>query len=280
MVMENMPDDVCKEESDLYFYLMMHRMENEEMQEAALEFTGDPAESVPDEEELYWMERVGNALREEKRRERTGKIRSVSSKAAAVLIAFILAGALASVPVEAVWKQIQHWFLEWKDTFVGISNHIDAKEDQSEHDITDISFAFGYLPEGCYLIDKTVTVGTGDEKVVMYYRYDIYNGKEQIGNIEISPLSGNVYLDDEDAVIEYPEIKGYHDVIYTEKVYTIMGSSELVRKLVAQNDICMISVHTTSEIKEAITKEDEIKILENLKFLGQEKAENEKERSS
>ena len=58
--------------------------------------------------------------------------------------------------VDAIREQLGRWLFNWNNHSVDIANDINSYDDTAQYEIDALSFAFGWLPDGCYLLDRSL----------------------------------------------------------------------------------------------------------------------------
>ena len=121
-----------------------------------------------------------------------------------------------------------------------VSNDVDPYGNTESYSIDNLSFAFGWLPDGCYLLDQSVT----DEQGKMQkYSFQIYWEDVSVGKIEIMERTVQVSLDNENAVMEYLDFEGYHrQFIWKRRMLSLSSRRYIVPFLPKMTDVSCISV--------------------------------------
>lgn len=235
-----------EEKQDYYFYLMMHLMQDSKA-EQLLQQKGS-GKPYP-EHAARILGLAEDHLRKENRKIAFRKVYSIAQKAAVFIVAFLLAGSVVVVNVEAFREVLSNWILHWGQKNMMIVSDMDAAPAETAR----YSCVFGWLPEGCTLV-RTACQETE-------VSYTVYRDNEVAGSIRIMPLDAVQLNDTDDAYIEYPQINGFTETIYFEKDY---GEIELSRRVIAQNADCKVRIDNQIGTENSLGKEEIYRILENL----------------
>lgn len=235
-----------EEKQDYYFYLMMHLMQDSKA-EQLLQQKGSGKPSPEHAARILGL--AEDHLRKENRKIAFRKVYSIAQKAAVFLVAFLFAGSVVVVNVEAFREVLSNWILHWGQKNMMIVSDMDAAPAETAR----YSCVFGWLPEGCTLVRSVYEE--------MEVSYTVYRNNEAAGSIRIMPLDAVQLNDTDGASIEYPQIYGFSEIIYFEKDY---GEIEVSRRLIAQNDDCKIRIDNQIGTVSSLSKEEIYQILENL----------------
>lgn len=253
-----------EEDSDLYFYTMMHRMRRTEAEMFEAEAAAVPTSDQIQKSYARFLEKLSVWTRREKRKKWISETGNFMQRVAVFLLIFFIAAGCTAIQVDAIREQLGRWLLNYSSQSVDISNNIDSSDDRAEYEIASLSFAFGWLPDGCYLIQKQ---GSDDENMGMSCTFKVCRQDETVGEIEIMPSSYNVSLDSEEATIEYPELNGYQQAIYLEKNYSLSSDQPVYyRVLLAQNDECMVYISNYAA-ENGLSRQEIQQIAESIKFM-------------
>lgn len=253
-----------EEDSDLYFYTMMHRMRRTEAETFEAEAAAAPTSDQIQKSYARFLEKLSVWTRREKRKKWISETGNFMQRVAVFLLIFFIAAGCTAIQVDAVREQLGRWLLNRSSQSVDIANDIDSSDDRAEYEIASLSFAFGWLPDGCYLMQESAE---NTENRVSNYLFQVYRKDEMIGEITIMRRSANLSLDSEGATVEYPELEEYQQSIYLEKNYSESSKQPVYqRMLVAQNENCMVYI-SNCNLQNGLSKQDIQQIAENIKFM-------------
>ena len=246
-----------EEDSDLYFYTMMHRMRRTEAEMFEAEAAAVPTSDQIQKSYARFLEKLSVWTRREKRKKWISETGNFMQRVAVFLLIFFIAAGCTAIQVDAIREQLGRWLLNYSSQSVDISNDIDSSDDRAEYEIASLSFAFGWLPDGCTLVRDN------EPKIVA--KYILYQNNEICGWIEFWGLSAVFGYDTEGSIIEYPEFEGYSEAIYVEKQY--FDSPESARSVSAKNQYCVVQITNQMGTEGSLSKEEIYKILENLEIV-------------
>lgn len=262
--MDRALDFALEEDSDLYFYQMMHRMNRMEAEKLEAEAEKNRSSEQLQQSYSRFLERLSDQNRQDRRKQWLTRTGNVFQRVAVFLLAFFIAGSCAALQVDAIREQLGRWLLSWNDRSMTVSNDVDPYGNTESYSIDNLSFAFGWLPDGCYLLDQSVK----DEQGKMQkYSFQIYREDVSVGKIEIMERTVQVSLDNENAVMEYLDFEGYQQAIYLEKTYAESQQPTVYRALLAQNDGCIVYISNTG-LEDGLSKEEITGILEQIHFMN------------
>lgn len=243
-----------EENQDLYFYLMMHMMQDRNAAEL-LQQKGSGQPSPENAARILGL--AEGHLRKENRKIVFHKVSNIAQKAAVFIVAFLFAGSVAVINVDAFRGFLVDWIMSWGKGGVTIQADMSKEQAQAAPNPAEFSYVFGWLPDGCTLVK--------DNEAKLSAKYVVYQNNKAIGNISIVPLN-TVFLNDTDETyIEYPEFKGYSEVIYFEKQY--FDSPESARWMMAKNEYCIVQMENYMATKGSLGKEEFYSILEKLEIV-------------
>lgn len=242
-----------EENQDLYFYLMMHLMQDSKA-EQLLQQKGSGQPSPEHAARILGL--AEDHLRKEKRKIVFYKAANIAQKVAVFIVVFLFAGSVAVINVEAFRGFLVDWIMSWNDKNVMIQSDMNKGTVMAQPDPSKFSYVFGWLPDGCTLIKNTED---------FYVSYSVYKNDEIIGWIEFWGLSTALSFDIEGTFVEYPEIDGYSEIMYLDKQYS--NSPESARSLIAKNQYCIIDISNYMGTKGSLSKEDIYEILEYLEIV-------------
>lgn len=243
-----------EENQDLYFYLMMHLMQDRKA-EQLLQQKGSGQPSPENAARILGL--AEDHLRKENRKIVFHKVSNIAQKAAVFIVAFLFAGSVAVINVEAFRGFLVDWIMSWGKGGVTIQSDMTTEQAWATPNPAEFSYVFGWLPDGCTLVK--------DNEAKFSAKYVVYQNNKAIGNISIVPLN-TVFLNDTDETyIEYPEFEGYSEVIYFEKQY--FDSPESARWMMAKNEYCIVQMENYMATEGSLRKEEFYKILENLEIV-------------
>lgn len=253
-----------EEDSDLYFYQMMHRMNSMEAETLEAEAAAMPPSDQIQKSYARFLEKFTASNRKDRQKQWLSKTQNIVQRVAVFLLAFFIAGSCAVLQVDAIREQLGRWLFNWNNHSVDIANDINSYDDTAQYEIDALSFAFGWLPDGCYLLDQSLK----DEQGKMQkYSFQIYREDVSVGKIEIMERTVQVSLDNENAVMEYLDFEGYQQAIYLEKTYAESQQPTVYRALLAQNDGCIVYISNTG-LEDGLSKEEITGILEQIHFMN------------
>lgn len=242
-----------EENQDLYFYLMMHLMQDRKA-EQLLQQKGSGQPSPENAARILGL--AEDHLRKENRKIVFHKVSNIAQKAAVFIVAFLFAGSVAVINVEAFRGFLVDWIMSWGKGGVTIQSDMTTEQAWATPNPAEFSYVFGWLPDGCTLVKDT-------EK--LYVSYTVYKNNEIMGCIDIARLSSVLLYDIEGSVIEYPEFAGYSEAIYVEKQYS--DNPESARSVAAKNQYFVVQITNQMGIEGSFSKEEIYKILENFEFV-------------
>lgn len=240
---------VLEDEDDIYLYAMMHLMTIYDSKQLEQEKAANPSISLSKEKFVDLIEQINERNRKNEIRRMLKKGYSVLQKAAVFLIAFILAGAFAVVEVDALREPLANWLMNWRGKDVIINF-----DQQPKNNFSDLSFSFGWLPEGTYLIKQ---------ELLASQTFDMYQKDILVGYIIIMPLDVTVEHDTENVHMEHLQVDGYEDVMYFEKTYQ---KGDVAKGAIATNANCAVTVESYTDPQNILSRDEVIKILENINF--------------
>lgn len=242
-----------EENQDLYFYLMMHLMQDRKA-EQLLQQKGSGQPSPENAARILGLAEVH--LRKENRKIVFHKVSNIAQKAAVFIVAFLFAGSVAVINVEAFRGFLVDWIMSWNNKNIVIQSDMEKGSAMAQLNPAEYSYVFGWLPDSCTLVKNT-------EK--LYVSYTVYKDNEIMGYIDIARLSSVLMYDTEGSIIEYPEFKGYTEAIYVEKQY--FDSPESARSVAAKNQYFVVQITNQMGTVGSLSKEEIYKILENLEIV-------------
>lgn len=243
-----------EENQDLYFYLMMHLMQDRKA-EQLLQQKGSGQPSPENAARILGL--AEDHLRKENRKIVFHKVSNIAQKAAVFIVAFLFAGSVAVINVEAFRGFLVDWIMSWNNKNVVIQSDITTEQAYAQPDPSKFSYVFGWLPEGCELIKQ--------DFFPFEARYEVYHDNDNIGSINFFALNSVMSYDTEGTYIEYPEFEGYSEVMYFEKQY--VDNPEPFRSVVAKNQYCVVQISDQMETDGCLNKDEIYKILENLEII-------------
>ena len=256
-------DFALEDESDLYFYQMMHRMnwlEAEKLDaQAGKNRTAEQSKSYA--RLLHWLNVQNNRNR---RKQWLAGTARVLQRAAVFVLLFVFAAGCTAIQVDAFREQLGNWLLNWRPDHLAVMSPVDPYEDRTPYAMDQLSFAFGWLPDGCYLIDRSMTDEEGNTEKFLF---DVWREDMFVGQISLMSRTVQMSLDDQDAQLEYPDLQGYQQAIYLEKTYTLSNQLMNYRCLVAQNDWCVVYA-SNENVEDGLSKDQLVQILEQIRFLN------------
>ncbi len=253
-----------EEDSDLYFYQMMHRMNSMEAEKFESEAAAIPPTDQLQKSYAHFLKKFTDINRKDRQRQWLSKTQNVVQRAAVFLLVFFIAGSCAVLQVDAIREQLGRWLVDWNSHSVDIGNDINSCDDTALYEIDHLSFAFGWLPAGCYLLDRSVKDDGGK---VQKYCFQIYREDLLVGEIEMLKRTVRLSLDNENAVTEYLDIEGYQQALYLEKKYTLPQQMTSYRALLAQNSGCIVYI-SNKGAEDGLAKDDLVQILEQINFIS------------
>lgn len=242
-----------EENQDLYFYLMMHMMQDRNAAEL-LQQKGSGQPSPENAARILGL--AEGHLRKENRKIVFHKVSNIAQKAAVFIVAFLFAGSVAVINVDAFRGFLVDWIMSWGKGGVTIQADMSKEQAQAAPNPAEFSYVFGWLPDGCTLVKNT-------EK--LYVSYTVYKNNEIMGYIDIARLSSVLMYDTEGSIIEYPEFKGYTEAIYVEKQY--FDSPESARSVAAKSQYFVVQITNQMGTEGSLSKDEIYKILENLEIV-------------
>lgn len=243
-----------EENQDLYFYLMMHMMQDRNAAEL-LQHMGSGHPSPENAARILGL--AEDHLRKEKRKIFFHKTVGIAQKAAVFIVAFMLAGSLTVMSVDAFRGFLVDWVMNWGKGGVTIQADMTTEQAWAAPIPAEFSYVFGWLPEG-YTVVK-------DVDAIIEARYEVYNNNNYMGSIRCLPLYTVFGYDTEGSIIEYPEFEGYSEAIYVEKQYS--DNPESARSVTAKNHFGIVKITNHMGTKGSLSKEEIFKILENLQII-------------
>lgn len=253
-----------EEDSDLYFYQMMHRMNSMEAETLEAEAAAMPPSDQIQKSYARFLEKFTASNSKDRQKQWLSKTQNIVQRVAVFLLAFFIAGSCAVLQVDAIREQLGRWLFNWNNHSVDIANDINSYDDTAQYEIDALSFAFGWLPDGCYLLDRSVK---DDQGRVQKYCFQIYREDLPVGEIEMMERTVHLSLDNENAVVEHMDLEGYQQAFYLEKTYTLSQKITPYRSLLAQNDGCIVYI-SNKGFKDGLSKEDIVQILEQINFIN------------
>lgn len=243
-----------EENQDLYFYLMMHLMHDRKA-EQLLQQKGSGQHSPENAARILGL--AEDHLRKENRKIVFHKVSNIAQKAAVFIVAFLFAGSVAVINVEAFRGFLVDWIMSWGKGGVTIQSDMTTEQAWATPNPAEFSYVFGWLPDGCTLVR--------DNELNFEAYYDVYCNNKYMGTIRSLPLNTVLGYDTEGSIIEYPEFDGYSEAIYVEKQY--FDSPESARSVSAKNQYCIVQISNYMGTEESFSKEEIYKILENLEII-------------
>ena len=253
-----------EEDSDLYFYQMMHRMNRMEAEALEAEAAAIAPSSQIQKSYARFLEKLSIQTRRDQRKQWLSKTANFVQRVAVFLLIFFIAAGCTAIQVDAVREQLGRWLFNWDSRSVDITNDMNSYDDTAQYEIDHLSVAFGWLPDGCYLMQQSVA---DREDGIPDYSFQIYRQDEMVGEIDIMQCSVNISLDSENATVEYPELDGYQQAIYLEKTYSLSSKQPTdYRMLLAQNENCMVYI-SNCNAENGLSRQDIHQIAESIKFM-------------
>ena len=243
-----------EENQDLYFYLMMHMMQDRNAAEL-LQHKGSGHPSPENAARILGL--AEGHLRKENRKIIFHKVSNIAQKAAVFIVAFLFAGSVAVINVDAFRGFLVDWIMSWNGKNVVIQSDMDKGSAMAQPDPSKFSYVFGWLPEGCELVKQ--------DFVPFEARYEVFCNNDSIGWVSFSALNSVILYDTEGTIVEYPEFDGYSEVMYFEKQY--FDNPESFRSIIAKNQYCIVQISNQMAIEESLSKEELFKILENIEII-------------
>ena len=243
-----------EDNQDLYFYTMMHMMQDRNAA-AILRQKGSGQPSPENAARILGL--AEGHLRKENRKIVFHKVSNIAQKVAVFIVAFLFAGSVAVINVDAFRGFLVDWLMTWGKGGVTIQADMSKEQAQAAPNPAEFSYVFGWLPDGCTLVRDN------EPKIVA--KYILYQNNEICGWIEFWGLSAVFGYDTEGSIIEYPEFEGYSEAIYIEKQY--FDSPESARSVSAKNQYCVVQITNQMGTEGSLSKEEIYKILENLEII-------------
>lgn len=243
-----------EENQDLYFYLMMHLMQDRKA-EQLLQQKGSGQHSPENAARILGL--AEDHLRKENRKIVFHKVSKIAQKAAVFIVAFLFAGSVAVINVGAFRGFLVDWIMSWGKGGVTIQSDMTTEQAWATPNPAEFSYVFGWLPDECTLVR--------DDESKISANYIFYKDNEIYGWIDVMPLNSVLGYDTEGSIIEFPEFKGYSEAIYVEKQY--FDSPESARSVSAKNQYCIVQISNQMGTKGSLSKEEIYKILENLEII-------------
>lgn len=243
-----------EENQDLYFYLMMHLMQDRKA-EQLLQQKGSGQPSPENAARILGL--AEDHLRKENRKIVFHKVSNIAQKAAVFIVAFLFAGSVAVINVEAFRGFLVDWIMSWGKGGVTIQSDMTTEQAWATPNPAEFSYVFGWLPDGCTLVKNN--------QHKYQTKYTIYKDNNILGSVEVLRLNAVILYDTEGSIIEFPEFKGYSEAIYVEKQY--FDSPESARSVSAKNQYCIVKISNYMGTEGSLSKEEIYKILENLEII-------------